>query len=584
MPIAVVNSTNLYERLGVNREATLEEIKKAYRTLLRQYTPERAPEEFKRIREAYETLGSASTRQEYDRSTRSGPDSVLAKANAAMQASDYAAAELLLKQVLLAHPDLAGARNLLGLCLLYQSKANDAITQFTRLLREPNADATVFANAGHAFALAKRYPDAEAAFKEAIARAGDGAGEYYSAWADLWVERNDYKKASGILEEGIRADKQVNFDDVPLLLKLLEVKLLQHDDSGISKALQSLIDVSTEADEKRYTAAKLGRLCMQLVRYDAFDPAQRVARVAERLQPDDVDYNALHDISSALGRNDHDGALRIVRSHVSFASGGWLEQLKSAVLGYCKQKAVFNGMERISSPPSLRTINTVGTALYGRRDYDEATNSYVATLYFVIAFIPVLPLANYRVVDGNPGWHFLGKVRFSHPQKVHLWAVLVGLSLWVLVSVLTARSSVTQTASTFAAPTPAAETPAAPYNAPDPLGLFAPSTVYNGTVTNAGLKDSPASFRVAFDSAADTTTGYATIGRPLGGSGRFLAIVKHDSVYLVSASATGDTIVWGARREGLRLTGDYVLVGGPMSGQHGSWDVRRDSGVALPRH
>src|ERR1700737_3281339 len=145
MPIAVVNSTNLYERLGVSREATVEEIKQAYRTLLRQYTPERAPEEFKRIREAYETLGSASTRDEYDSSTRSGPDSVLAKANEAMKTSDYPTADLLLKQVLLTHPDLAGARNLLGLCLMYQGKANDAITQFTRLLREPNADATVFA-------------------------------------------------------------------------------------------------------------------------------------------------------------------------------------------------------------------------------------------------------------------------------------------------------------------------------------------------------------------------------------------------------------------------------------------------------
>ena len=112
------------------------------------------------------------------------------------------------------------------------------------------------------------------------------------------------------------------------------------------------------------------------------------------------------------------------------------------MLEYCKENGL-NGMERIASPPSLRTINTIGTALYGRRDYDEATNSHLATLYFVIAFIPILPLANYRVVDASPGWRFLGKVRLHSGAKLHLWGVVAGLSLWVLVSVLMSRSSVT---------------------------------------------------------------------------------------------------------------------------------------------
>ena len=88
MASSTVNSTNLYERLGLERDATIEQVKQAYRNLVRQYPPERAPEEFKRIREAYEALGNPGTRTEYDRSI-SGPDSALAKVNAAMQASDY---------------------------------------------------------------------------------------------------------------------------------------------------------------------------------------------------------------------------------------------------------------------------------------------------------------------------------------------------------------------------------------------------------------------------------------------------------------------------------------------------------------
>src|SRR5436190_2155722 len=58
--------------LGVERSADEREIKKAYFRLVRQYSPESHPEEFKRIREAYEVLGHLESRAEYDSLTRYG--------------------------------------------------------------------------------------------------------------------------------------------------------------------------------------------------------------------------------------------------------------------------------------------------------------------------------------------------------------------------------------------------------------------------------------------------------------------------------------------------------------------------------
>jgi curved DNA-binding protein len=62
-----------YQTLGVKKEASQEEIKKAFRKLARRYHPDTASdkavaeEKFKEINEAYEVLGDADKRAKYDR-------------------------------------------------------------------------------------------------------------------------------------------------------------------------------------------------------------------------------------------------------------------------------------------------------------------------------------------------------------------------------------------------------------------------------------------------------------------------------------------------------------------------------------
>src|SRR4051794_35201991 len=64
---------DLYKTLGVDKKASQDDIKKAYRKLARKYHPDRNPddaqaeERFKEVQAAYDVLGDPDKRKEYDR-------------------------------------------------------------------------------------------------------------------------------------------------------------------------------------------------------------------------------------------------------------------------------------------------------------------------------------------------------------------------------------------------------------------------------------------------------------------------------------------------------------------------------------
>ena len=71
-----MNNTEYYDRLGVSKDASQDEIKRAYRKMSKKYHPDinkepGAEEKYKEIQEAYETLSDAQKRAAYD---QYGPD------------------------------------------------------------------------------------------------------------------------------------------------------------------------------------------------------------------------------------------------------------------------------------------------------------------------------------------------------------------------------------------------------------------------------------------------------------------------------------------------------------------------------
>jgi curved DNA-binding protein CbpA len=434
LPMDAVLADDFYDRLSIPRTASQDEVKRAYLKNVRRYPPERAPEEFKRIREAYETLSNPHTREEYDNRLDPVVDAWLKSALQSMRSNNYAVAEGYLKRVLIQLPKLDFVRNMLGLCYLYQEQPEKAVAQYEKLLNAPEADAVWLGNCAAAYRMLKRFADAERTLLHAIQRSDEIAVDYYVALADVYLDQEAFEKAIAILKRGIAADAQVDFEDLRFFTKLLEVHIRRRDLAALQAEAEGLCKIPSHDDERAFVAWKLGSLGQTLVAAQGFNYAIHLTHAARILQPLDHDYYALDIATRQLAANELRGAMELVKSHPSFGPEGWLHRLRPEIEQYCQKYRIFTEMRSIERAPTLFTFNTIGTYLYGQRDYDAETRSYVATLYFGVLFLPLIPLACFRVIpQGDNRWAFLGKVPFSQGNKLHLWLSLGLLFLFFLL-------------------------------------------------------------------------------------------------------------------------------------------------------
>jgi hypothetical protein len=92
--------------------------------------------------------------------------------------------------------------------------------------------------------------------------------------------------------------------------------------------------------------------------------------------------------------------------------------------------------KRLTGAPSMFTYNGVGTSLYGNADFDRNDATYVATLYIVVVFVPVFPIASYLVRDasnnGRRAWSFMAKVPLGAAN--FLWQRAFALAILAMVA------------------------------------------------------------------------------------------------------------------------------------------------------
>src|SRR6266850_3526200 len=88
---------------------------------------------------------------------------------------------------------------------------------------------------------------------------------------------------------------------------------------------------------------------------------------------------------------------------------------KSNIPDSVRQK--FPDLQPVKRKPVLATVNGIGLSLFGSRDYDSETRTYVKTHCFCFIFVPLIAIGAYRVADAERGWYFIGKGRLSSFAK-----------------------------------------------------------------------------------------------------------------------------------------------------------------------
>lgn len=101
----------------------------------------------------------------------------------------------------------------------------------------------------------------------------------------------------------------------------------------------------------------------------------------------------------------------------------------------------FPELTPMNGSPSLFTLNGFGFGIYGARDHDPETNTYVKTYCVSALFLPVFALKAYRVFKApeGDGWYFIGKSPLSRFAVAWNFLVFAGIAGFVGLGMLIAH-------------------------------------------------------------------------------------------------------------------------------------------------
>jgi tetratricopeptide (TPR) repeat protein len=141
------------------------------------------------------------------------------------------------------------------------------------------------------------------------------------------------------------------------------------------------------------------------------------------------------DIFDALGKRRFHRAYELFLQRRAKAQS---KEERDAIDGVLSNRRSF--LEPLNGAPGMFTFNGIGTRLYGNAEYDPRDGTSIGTLYFVLLFLPVFPLAEYLVRPASSGgWRaaytFFGRVPTSRMHRLWRWLALAGSAAAIVLTI-----------------------------------------------------------------------------------------------------------------------------------------------------
>lgn len=284
-----------YNTLNVAKDATMLEIKKAYFTLVRKYPPDKCPEEFMKIREAYEVLIDENTRRQYDL-VDSLPDMVRLCFNEGRRAlAEGAVGEAihLLERVIEAYPDFSVVNSLLGDAYLKNENSGKAIRIFEELVaKEPN-NAGFTGKLAHAYSMRGWHKKAIEKYHRALSLDEDNI----SLWLgliDCYLKAKDLTKAKETAYKGLEVSNKKGWDNLQLYYYIIQIDVFSQDIISMKKHLEEMKNKAAEKEEEKANVAWfLANISKTIQIFGLYEESAATINAAFELRPDDEELEKI---------------------------------------------------------------------------------------------------------------------------------------------------------------------------------------------------------------------------------------------------------------------------------------------------
>ena len=245
---------NPYKVLGVERSADDRAIKKAYVGLVRKFSPEKHPEEFKKIRAAYELLLDATARARFDDGEKGYAEygeelsRRLEDVDKATEGGNVELAREILLPLAEKFPDVTVVKEKLGFLHLNAGEHERAIDIFAALVAKEPENARHLLHSAFALARLERHPQVEKALRDA-SRLDPKNVRVALALVDFLVERGRTSEAIAAAAEIIPLLEPNSVQVAVFLLRQLEADATTGHDVTVSEPVNALRDLFKTSSE-----------------------------------------------------------------------------------------------------------------------------------------------------------------------------------------------------------------------------------------------------------------------------------------------------------------------------------------------